>query len=119
MEDAVDLREDSALDALTTLSKVTSRGVEDLNAVQDDLATMEERRRRGWSWRRILASTESHNPLSDVARIVADLGIASGRFRRALARALRGEGMRINEIGSLLEVTRQRVSALVRNRRPD
>jgi predicted transcriptional regulator len=50
---------------------------------------------------------------------LANLGQAIGAFRRALASTLRTEGMRVTEIASLFEVSRQRVSALVRPKRPE
>jgi hypothetical protein len=106
---------DPALEALTTLSAVAARSAQDLNAVNDDLLAMERHRRNGWSWRQIMsASSGPGSPLSAMARIVGDLRHAGAEFRRALARALRLEGMRISEIGSLLQVSRQRVTALLR-----
>lgn len=116
MTDTQSSDEDLALDALTELSDVAESSAAELSAVRDDLSTMRHRRLQGWSWRRIISSTNASNPLTVVSRIAAQIGRASGRFRRALARALRSEGMRLTEIGRLLEVSRQRVSALVRNR---
>jgi hypothetical protein len=117
MTDAGDAQEDLTLKALTTLSEVTLRTVDELNAVTDDLVAMQRRRRRGWSWRRILSSAPAPNPLTSVAGIASNLGRASGDFRRALIRSLRIEGMRITEVATLLEVSRQRVSALVHSKR--
>ena len=110
-------QEDPALKALSTLSEVTLRSVDDLTAITDELAAMQRRRRRGWSWQRILSSAPAPSPLTAVAGIASNLGRASGDFRRALIRALRSEGMRITEIATLLEVSRQRVSALVHPKR--
>jgi predicted transcriptional regulator len=53
-----------------------------------------------------------------MARVAADLGAASGSFRRALAKALRGEGMQVNDIADNFGVSRQRVSTLVRPETP-
>ena len=109
--------DDPALEALTTLSEVASASADELNIVGGELSSMEQRRRRGWSWRRILSSGASASLLSDVARIVATLGGASGAFRRTVTQALQKEGMQIKDIASLLGVSRQRISAVIRPRR--
>jgi predicted XRE-type DNA-binding protein len=62
-------------------------------------------------------SNSEASPLSAAAKIAANLACRAGEFRRALARALHNEGMRITEIASLFEVSRQRVSALTLARR--
>jgi predicted transcriptional regulator len=49
-----------------------------------------------------------------MAGIAARLARAGGEFRRSLAQMLRDEGVRITEIGHILDVSRQRVSALLR-----
>jgi hypothetical protein len=77
---------------------------------------VQHRRRRGWSWQRIMSSAGPHNPLKATTGILADVARASGEFRRALAKSLRDEGMHTTEIARLLDVTRQRVSALLRPR---
>src|ERR1700688_812330 len=105
--------DDPALEALTTLSEVASASADELNVVGDELSSMKQRRRRGWSWRRILSSGSSASLLSDVARIVANLGGASGAFRRTVAQALQKEGMQLKDIASLLAVSRQRISAVI------
>ena len=109
--------DDPALEALTTLSEVASASADGLNVVGDELSSMKRRRSRGWSWRRILSSGSSASLLSDVARIVANLGGASGAFRRTVAQALKKEGMQLKDIASLLAVSRQRISAVIRPRR--
>lgn len=107
------IKQDPALEALTTLSETAEASARELDHLGNELTAMERHRKRGWSWRRTLASSNSLNPLSRVAKVVSDLGRASGAFRRAIARSLRSEGMQITEIATLLAVTRQRVSALI------
>ena len=113
-----DSEADPALEALAALSNVARVSAEQLSALDEDLSTMQRRRRRGWSWRRIMAFDGSTEPLSSVAKLLADLAAAIGSFRRALTHALRKEGMRVVEIAKLLGVSRQRVSAVIRPRRP-
>jgi len=116
VSDIQDAHGDPALEALTTLSEAATVGAGELHLLGDELSEMRQRRQRGWSWRRIMASSASANPLSAIATIVARLGRTSGTFRRAAACALREEGMRVTDIASLLGVTRQRITSLTRPR---
>jgi uncharacterized heparinase superfamily protein len=97
--------QDAALDALGTLSEVTESGIGGLTEVNKQFVTAQSRRRQGWSWQRIVSSTDLPTALATVARLTANLG--------------RDEGVRISEIGHFSEVTRQRVSALLRPRSSD
>jgi hypothetical protein len=110
---------DEALIALTSLTEVAAASAHGLSALQNDLQTMQERREHGWSWLQIASSEDGLDPLATLTGITANLGIAIGSFRRALARSLQKEGMRITSIAGLLEVSRQRVSTLVSARRSD
>jgi hypothetical protein len=106
--------QDPALDALDALSEATSASIEGLAEVNAQLEDVRGRVRQGWSWHKIVSSSDLGSAMTAVARISANLGRASGAFRRCLAKVLHTEGLRITEIGSLLEVSRQRVSALLR-----
>jgi hypothetical protein len=119
MDETTEIEKDPALGALEVLSEVAASGAEDLNSLQSDLANMRRLRIEGWSWQRIVFSDNSASPLSVGTSVLANLGQAIGAFRRALASTLRTEGMRVTEIASLFEVSRQRVSALVRPKRPE
>ncbi|HEY2214467.1 MAG TPA: helix-turn-helix domain-containing protein, partial [Acidimicrobiales bacterium] len=66
------------------------------------------------TWRQIMSVAGVLKPLSGAARVAANLGAATGSFRRALAKALRAEGMPVNAIADNFGVSRQRVSTLVR-----
>jgi hypothetical protein len=110
---------DPALEALTSLSDVAESSANGLIRLGDELTVMERRRRRGWSWRRIISAEDSPSPISAVMGIVDNLGRASGHLRRALARALRNEGMQITEVATLFGVSRQRASALFHRGSPD
>ncbi len=112
--EARDVKNDPALRALTSLSEVAAAGANELQALDADISTMKGQRRRGWSWSRIISAAGSPNPLSIVTRIASDLSRANGALRRALARALRDEGMQLTDIARLFGVTRQRVGALLR-----
>jgi hypothetical protein len=117
MTDTVDSEHDVALDALDTLSEVAASSIDGLTEVHAQLTQVRRRRRRGWTWRRIVSSEDSPNPLANVTGIAANLAIASAEFRRGLAHALRNEGMPLTRIAPLLNVSRQRIGALLRPRR--
>jgi hypothetical protein len=118
MTDTANPEQDVALEALKTLSEVTASSIDGLTEVHSQLTQVRRRRSRGWSWRRIVSADDSPNPLVGVTGIAARLAVASADFRRALARALRNEGMQLSKIAPLLDVSRQRIGALLRPRRP-
>jgi hypothetical protein len=117
--DSGDSPEDPVVAALTNLSEVATSSADNLMGLNEDIATLHSRRRRGWSWNRIISDEESPNPLSSLTAIATNFARASGGFRRALAVGLRKEGMEVTEIASLFGVSRQRVSALIRPRPQD
>jgi hypothetical protein len=119
MTSTVNAEQDVALEALNTLSDVAASSVNGLTEVHAQLAALRRQRRRGWSWRRIASSDDSPNPLASITGIAANLAMASAGFLRALAHALRSEGMQLTKIAPLLDVSRQRVGALLRPRRED
>jgi hypothetical protein len=118
MTETQDIGEDPVLDALIMLSNVAAATADDLAALNDELADMQQSRKNGWSWRHIISDARSPNVLSLLTTITTNFGRASGTFRRALALGLRHEGMQVTEVARLFAVSRQRVSALVRPHRP-
>jgi hypothetical protein len=103
---------DPTLNAIVALSDAASSSVNDLELLNHELGMMRRRRRRGWSWRRIVLASGSANPLGATMRVVTTLGQAGGALRRSLAQALRHEGMTLTEIAKLFDVSRQRVGSL-------
>jgi hypothetical protein len=106
--------QDPATTALDLLVGAADEGVTELRALRRDLNSMKEHRIRGWSWRQTVSNMSVPNPLTRMARIGSDLASAGGAFRRALARALRSEGVKVTTIADLFDVSRQRVSTLIR-----
>jgi predicted XRE-type DNA-binding protein len=117
--DSRDAPDDPVVAALTNLSEVATSSADNLMGLNEDIATLHSRRRRGWSWNRIISDADSPNPLAALTAIATNFARASGGFRRALALGLRKEGMQVTEIASLFGVSRQRVSALIRPRPQD
>jgi hypothetical protein len=116
MAETDEIQHDLVLDALANLSEVATSSANELLALTEDLADIRRHRISGWSWRRIVSADDSPKPLSVLTDIAANFARASGGYRRALAHGLRGEGMQVTEIAALFEVSRQRVSALIRPR---
>jgi hypothetical protein len=110
---------DPVVTALTTLSEVATASASGLMGLNDDLTAIRDRRLSGWSWRRIMDDGESPKALSSLTEIAANFARASGGFRRALASGLRKEGLQVSEVAALFDVSRQRVSALLRPRQSD
>ena len=118
MADGMVAQGDPTLDADEETSEAVSSGADGLSDFHDDLSRM--RRRRG---RRLVVATDPlgrgsgklalhGGPRS--SRVLPAPSESSGRW---LADALRSEGMSVTYIAALLDVSRQRVSALVRPRR--
>ena len=116
MAETEEIEQDQVLEALASLSDIATSSANELIALSEDLADIRRHRISGWSWRRIVSSEDSPKPLSVLTHIASEFARASGGYRRALAHGLRDEGMQVTEIASLFEVSRQRVSALIRPR---
>jgi hypothetical protein len=116
MAETEEIGQDRVLEALASLSDVATSSANELLALTEDLADIRRHRTSGWSWRRIVSADDSPKPLSVLTDIAANFARASGAYRRALAHGLRSEGMQVTEIATLFEVSRQRVSALIRPR---
>jgi hypothetical protein len=110
---------DPVVDALTTLSQAATSSASGLMGLNEDITAIRDQRLSGWSWRRIMDDSQSSKMLSSVAEIAANFSRASGGFRRALALGLRKEGLQVSEVAALFDVSRQRVSALLRPRATD
>ncbi len=114
MAEEANIEEDPVLDALTGLSEAAAAGASDLNELNGDLAEIRQSRLEGSSWRHIIAHTSAPKSLSLMTKLIADLALACGGFRRALAHGLRREGLQVTEIAAIFKVSRQRIGALIR-----
>jgi predicted XRE-type DNA-binding protein len=110
-----ELPDDPATAALDRLVDIADSNATELRSLERDLRAIQAERRRGRSWQQILSASAVPQVLARLSRVAADLATAGGSFRRGIARALRSEGMMVNEIAGLFGVSRQRVSTLVRS----
>jgi hypothetical protein len=80
---------------------------------------LQEQRGQGRSWYTIVAAEDRPLIVEQLSSALASLSTAGSAWRRAQAHALQDEGVSINRIAALYGVTRQRVTALLRDREDD
>jgi hypothetical protein len=108
---------DPVLEALDELVAVLEQEAARIRHTVERVETIRRQRLEGRSYREI-EENEPRPLIVEVARdSLAALVDAGSRLRRAEASALYAEGMTMEQIAELFGVTRQRVSALLRNRR--
>lgn len=97
------------------------RLVDELDVVVAELARAQERavqlkreRQEGRSWYEIVSAEDRPLIVEQISGAMASLATAGGQWRREQAAALSAENVSINRIAALYGVTRQRVSALLR-----
>jgi hypothetical protein len=109
---------DRPLVALQELDGALAFAIDELVAARAQICVDVAKRGDGMSWRTI-AEGESRPLVVERLTLVLDRLSASGsRFRRAEAEALHGDGLSMERVAALFGVTRQRVSALLRERAP-
>jgi hypothetical protein len=107
---------DTAVEALSALVTALDTCIEQLSSARDRAEQLLEERSRGRRWLDIV--TEERRPLvvEQISSVMATLATAGGTWRREQAHALQSEQVSINRIAALFGVTRQRISALLRDR---
>ncbi|WP_432511322.1 hypothetical protein [Kineococcus sp. SYSU DK001] len=109
--------QDPTEESLEVLVAELTEAVEVLHLVRERAQGVLHRRARGESYSDILRSTKRPFIAETLARTMGELAEAGSRYRRAQVRALRAEGFSVPDIAVLFGVTRQRVSALLEERR--
>lgn len=71
-------------------------------------------RRAGGAWLEVVSEEERPLVVESISSVMASLATAGHAWRREQARALNDEDVSINRIAALFGVTRQRISALLR-----
>ena len=108
--------DDDATLALRGLDLALTTTIEDLQEARVRLAVIEEERLAGKSWREIAEFQPRPLVVEVISHALDRLAMAGSAFRRAQADALHREGMSMERVAGLFGVTRQRVSALLRER---
>jgi len=107
---------DPATAALRELDAALSTSISELTAARARVETVLAARVAGKAWRDIANSEERPLVVESVTAVLDRLSAVGSRFRRAQAHALHREGLSMERVASLFGVTRQRVSALLRDR---
>ena len=107
---------DPAAQALSDLLAVLDTCLTELESARGRARSLLAARRTGQPWLAIV--TEESRPLvvEQISAVMAALATAGGAWRREQAHALQSEQVSINRIAALFGVTRQRISALLRER---
>ena len=101
--------------ALDNLVTEIAAVIRELESACERARDLQEQRSAGRSWYEIVADEERPLIVEQISAAMGTLAGAGGRWRRSQAQALHDENVSINRIAELYGVTRQRVSALLRN----
>lgn len=110
---------DPVIEALDELVYALERNIEANRTAMEQARTIKDLREQGLDYREIADETGSPLVVQLVTENLDRLRIYGARLRQAQATALHAEGMTMEEIAELFGVTRQRISALLKEARPD
>ena len=105
---------DAAADALSDLLKELDACMAALEHARTRAGRLLEQRRAGRPWLEIVTSEDRPLVVESISTVLASLATAGHAWRREQAAALQAEQVSINRIAALFGVTRQRISALLR-----
>ncbi len=106
--------DDEALAALEALVREIDRCAAELEGARHRASLLVAQRRAGRRWLDIVTDESRPLVVERISTVLAGLAGAGSAWRRAQARALQAEDVSINRIAALFGVTRQRISALLR-----
>ena len=109
--------DDPVLDALDDLERVLAENAERGEAMLERIAFIRALRSEGLSYREIVPREKVPLIVELLSESARELDRVGAQFRRAEALGLHEEGMTMDEIATAFGVTRQRVSALLREAR--
>ena len=110
---------DAAERALTDLLTELDRCVDELVLSRARAETLLRRRQGGEPWLEIVTSEPRPLVVERISTVLSSLSAAGHAWRREQAAALQAEQISINRIAALFGVTRQRISALLREPDPE
>ena len=106
--------EDAAERALADLVTELDRCIEELQRARDRAEKLIGERRSGRPWLEIVTGEDRPLIVERISTVLSGLASAGHVWRREQAAALQREQVSINRIAALFGVTRQRISALLR-----
>ncbi|MGY1806663.1 hypothetical protein ACI8AF_04785 [Blastococcus sp. SYSU D00669] len=105
---------DEASRALADLVAALDDCIDRLHAARERADRLLAARANGTSWLDLVTTESRPLVVETVSTVMGTLARAGSAFRRAEAHALQSEQVSINRIAALFGVTRQRISALLR-----
>lgn len=109
---------DPTLVELDRLIEALEQNVDTVEAIRRRAEQLRRQRAAGEAWSDIVGAESRPLVVELLSANLARLSEVGSRFRRAQARALYDEGVTMDRIATLFGVSRQRVSALLRENRP-
>lgn len=110
--------DDEALAALAELIGVLDANLRRSEQMLERARYLRTLREAGLGWGKVVEGEKRPLIVELLTSSIEELHEASARFRRAQAKALRAEGMSIEQIASFFGVSRQRISALLSSPEP-
>ncbi|WNV75107.1 hypothetical protein [Geodermatophilus sp. DSM 44513] len=108
--------QDPAVRALRELMTVLDTCMVELGGARERAEKLLEERLTGRAWLDIVTAESRPLVVEQISTVMAALASAGGAWRREQAHALAAEQVSINRIAAMFGVTRQRISALLRER---
>ena len=106
----------SADRALESLIETLDECVGELERARTRAGALRKGRRAGRSWEDIVMAEDRPLVVESISTVLGSLATTGSQWRREQAAALQGEQVSINRIAAMFGVTRQRISALLRER---
>ncbi|RBY78159.1 hypothetical protein DQ238_13235 [Geodermatophilus sp. TF02-6] len=110
---------DPAVRALGELLTVLDTCISELGSARERAGKLLAERHTGRAWLDIVTAESRPLVVEQISSVMAALATAGGAWRREQAYALASEQVSINRIAAMFGVTRQRISALLRDRARD
>ncbi len=108
--------QDPAVRALGELLTVLDACMTELSGARARAEKLLSERETGRAWLDIVTAESRPLVVEQISSVMASLASAGGAWRREQAYALASEQVSINRIAAMFGVTRQRISALLRER---
>lgn len=102
--------------ALEDLVAELDRCIDELAQARGRAEELLAQRRSGQTWTEIVSGEARPLVVARISTVLASLAGAGSAWRREQALALQAENVSINRIAAMFGVTRQRISALLRER---